>query len=296
MDYIRIAMPSPECPQCHMPMANAMGKIYCPQCGWNREAAEKQTRLFLRLLPVLVMVFDAPLIIWIFIGHAEIPILGAFAALAIVPAILVVLVVKGKVRIGALGAPSAQPAGATPQAGAASITAPNEAVAEQYTVLAELPRPRQVRMSRQGKMNVTMIWVALLLFACALIAMAVMQPAATPGNITPPRRPLVYVLPLGLVAAIMFVMQRALDRQRQLLADGELVMARVTKQWIARNGNGIRYEFTTLAGETLSRMTTDNARQLLVGMTVPVFYDALKPKKQVALCAAFYEIVLPGQE
>jgi hypothetical protein len=270
-----------------------MGKIYCPQCGWNREAAEKQTRLFLRLLPVLVMVFDAPLIIWIFIGHAEIPILAAFAALAIVPAILVVLVVRGKVRVGAL---SAQPAAAvTSQAGATLITAPSEAVAEQYTLLTELPRPRQVRMSRQGKMSVTMISVALLVFACALIAMAVMQPAAAPGNITSPARPLVYVLPLGLVAVIMFVMQRALDRQRQLLADGELAMARVTKQWTARNGNGIRYEFATPAGETLSRMTTDNARQLLVGMTVPVFYDPQQPKKQVALCAAFYEIVLPGQ-
>jgi hypothetical protein len=31
------------------------------------------------------------------------------------------------------------------------------------------------------------------------------------------------------------------------------------------------------------------------GMTVPVFYDPLEPKKQVALCAAFYEVVLPGQ-
>jgi hypothetical protein len=78
-----------------------MGKTYCPQCGWNREAAEKQTRLLLRVLPVLVMVFDAPLIVWIFIGHAEVPVLGLLGALAIVPAIMVVLVVRGKVRIGA---------------------------------------------------------------------------------------------------------------------------------------------------------------------------------------------------
>ena len=45
-------------------------------------------------------------------------------------------------------------------------------------------------------------------------------------------------------------------------------------------------------GETFSRMTTDNARQLLVGMTVPVFYDPDEPKKQVALCASFYEVVM----
>ena len=94
------AMTSAECPQCHMPTSSGMGKTYCPQCGWNRGAAEKQTRLLLRALPVLVMVFDAPLIVWIFIGHAEVSILALLGALAIVPAILVVLIVRGKIRIG----------------------------------------------------------------------------------------------------------------------------------------------------------------------------------------------------
>lgn len=96
-------MPTADCPQCHMPTASAMGKEYCPQCGWNRGEAEKQTRLFLRLLPVLVMVFDAPLIVWIFIGHAEVSVLAVLGLVAIVPAILVVLVVKGKIRIGGFG-------------------------------------------------------------------------------------------------------------------------------------------------------------------------------------------------
>jgi hypothetical protein len=96
-------MPATECPQCHMPTANAMGKAYCPQCGWNRGEAEKQTRVFLRLLPILVMLFDAPLIVWIFVGHAEVPVLAVLGLVAIVPVILVVLVVKGKIRIGAIG-------------------------------------------------------------------------------------------------------------------------------------------------------------------------------------------------
>ena len=93
-------MPAAECPQCHMPTASAMGKAYCPQCGWNRGMAEKQTRLFLRLLPALVILFDAPLIVWIFIGRAEVPVLAALGLFAIIPAILVVLAVKGKIRIG----------------------------------------------------------------------------------------------------------------------------------------------------------------------------------------------------
>jgi hypothetical protein len=96
-------MPTAECPQCHMPTANALGKVYCPQCGWNRGEVDQQTRMFLRLLPVLVILFDAPLIVWIFVGHAEVPVLAALGLVAIIPAILVVLVVKGKIRIGAFG-------------------------------------------------------------------------------------------------------------------------------------------------------------------------------------------------
>lgn len=83
-----------------MPTANAMGKTYCPQCGWNRGEADRQARFFLRVLPLLVMVFDAPLIIWVFVGHAEVPLLAVLGLIAIIPAILVVLVVKGKLQIG----------------------------------------------------------------------------------------------------------------------------------------------------------------------------------------------------
>jgi hypothetical protein len=61
---------------------------------------DTQTRSFLRLLPMLVALCDAPLIVYIFLGHAELPVLAALGLLAIVPAILVVLVVTGKIRIG----------------------------------------------------------------------------------------------------------------------------------------------------------------------------------------------------
>ncbi len=86
-----------------MPTASAMGKTYCPQCGWNRGAAEQQTRLFLRILPALVILFDAPLIVWIFRGHAEISVLAGLGLVALIPAVLVALVVRGKIRVGSFG-------------------------------------------------------------------------------------------------------------------------------------------------------------------------------------------------
>jgi hypothetical protein len=286
-------MPSVECAQCHAPAAMAMGQAYCPLCGWNREAAEKRTRFLLRLLPVLVIGFDAPLMIWVLTGHIQPAGLAFFAALAIVPVVLVVLTLRGTLRkVSAASRPVA--AFAAPS-GTSGIAAPNEAAAEQYRLLLELPRPRPVRMTRRGRMSVAVIAGAVLMFGLALVAMTLLQPPAARRNGPPPSRALVIALPLGLLTAMALVMQRALARERELLGEGEVVMGRVTKQWTARNGSGIRYEFTTASGETISRMTTDFARQLSEGMTVPVFYDLLEPKKQVALCAAFYEVVLPGQ-
>ena len=96
-------MPSPECPQCHAAAAEGDNGPYCPKCGWGRDRADRQTRFFLRVLPLLVMVFDAPLILYVFLGHAEAPWLAAFGAIAVIPAILVELVVKGKLRLPSSG-------------------------------------------------------------------------------------------------------------------------------------------------------------------------------------------------
>lgn len=280
-----------------MPAASALGKTFCPQCGWNREAAEKQTRLFLRLLPFLVIVFDAPLIAYIFLGHAEIPTLGVLGVIAIVPAILVALVMRSKVRVGESGTPPAAVVAA--QADGASITAPSDAAVRQYAAISEFQRPRPVRMSSQGKMSTAIVVISLLFFAGALIVLVILHPGAptvpAAGATSSRTRPLVYALPLALVVGIGFVMRRALVQQRWLLTMGDVAMGNVTKQWTARNGSGIRYEFVAPGGETFSRVTTDNARQLLVGMSVPIFYDPREPKKQVALCASFYEVVLPGR-
>lgn len=92
-------MPSAECPRCNAPAAYGLGRAFCPQCGWNRAEVEKRTRVFLRLLPALVIVFDAPLILYIFLGHAEVAALAALGVVAVIPAILVRLVVRARMRL-----------------------------------------------------------------------------------------------------------------------------------------------------------------------------------------------------
>jgi hypothetical protein len=283
-----------------MPTANAMGKAYCPQCGWNRGEAEKQTRQFLRLLPALVILFDAPLIVWIFMGHAEVPVLGGLGLVAIIPAILVVLVVRGKIRVRAFEALSVQAAAGGPsQEGTTSTAAPGGEIAGPYDkmilVLADLPRPRPVRMSRRGKIIAMVVSTALLasLGIYAATGLAIQRPVG--GQYAGPSQFPVYALSIAFIVVVALVMLRTLTRQKFLLAEGEIAIARVTKRWMARNGPNIRYDFTTPLGEHFTRGAADGSQKLSVGMNVPIFYDPQKPRRQLALCASIYEVVLPGE-
>jgi hypothetical protein len=150
-------------------------------------------------------------------------------------------------------------------------------------------------MSRRGKTNATVITIALLVALASFAAGLAATSKAAGRNPTPPRF-LSSGLPIVFVVVVVVVMLRTINQQKELLAEGEMAVARVTKRWIARNGPNIRYEFTTPLGEHFSRGAADASRQLAVGMNVPIFYDQQRPKRQLAMCASFYEVILPGQE
>ncbi len=166
---------------------------------------------------------------------------------------------------------------------------------EMSRVLAELPRPRPVRVSRRGR---TMAGVvsAILLASLGMFAAGLTARSAVAGQNAGPPQVLTFGLPIVIVLVMVPLMLRTLGQQKVLLAEGEMATANVTKRWMARNGPNIRYEFTTPLGEHFIRGAADGSRQLSVGMNVPIFYDPQSPKKQLALCASFYEVVLPGKE
>jgi hypothetical protein len=167
---------------------------------------------------------------------------------------------------------------------------------ETSRILAELPRPRPVRMSRRGKIIAMVVSTALLasLGIYAAAGMAIQRPVG--GQSAGPSQFPVYALSIAFIVVYAIVMLNVIGRQKHLLAEGEMATAHVTKRWMARNGPNIRYEFTTPLGEHFSRGAADGSRRLTVGMNVPVFYDPQRPKRQLALCASFYEVVLPGKE
>jgi hypothetical protein len=162
-------------------------------------------------------------------------------------------------------------------------------------LLAEMPRPRPVRMSLRGKIVGMIVSIALLAsFGIYAAAGASMQRTTGLRDNGPSPFPM-YGLSIFIVVAFGIFIVTTIGRQKSLLAGGEMAIAQVTKQWAARNGPNITYEFTTPLGEHFSRNAADASRKLSVGMSVPVFYDPQSPKKQLALCASFYELVLPGK-
>jgi hypothetical protein len=167
---------------------------------------------------------------------------------------------------------------------------------EMSRVLAMLPRPRPVRMSRRGKIIAVVVLSALMASLGIYAAAGVLAQRAARGQDSGTSQLPVYALSIAFIVVFGIVMLNVIGRQKRLLAEGEIATAHVTKQWMARNGPNIFYEFTTPLGEHFSRGAADGSRQLSVGMNVPVFYDPQRPKRQLALCASFYEVVLPGQE
>jgi hypothetical protein len=160
-------------------------------------------------------------------------------------------------------------------------------------MIAELPRPRRVRMSVRGKMMGAIFSVALLTsFGAYAAASIAVRRSAGAGYSGPSQFP-IYVMSIIFTLIFTIVMANVVGRQKRLLSEGEMVMARVVDRVIARNGPNIRYDFTTPLGEHLSASAADGSRKLSIGMTVPVFYDPQNPKKRMALCASFYEVVLP---
>jgi hypothetical protein len=166
---------------------------------------------------------------------------------------------------------------------------------EMSRILSELPRPRPVRVSRRGKI-IAMVVSSALLASLGIYAAAGMasQRAAGGRNASPSQFP-VYAFSIAFIVVYAIVMLNVIGRQKRLLAEGEMATALVTKRWMARNGPNIYYEFSTPLGEHFSRGASDGSRRLSVGMKVPIFYDPQSPKKQLALCASFYEVVLPGE-
>jgi hypothetical protein len=302
-------MRAPECPMCHKRASMAGQTPYCIQCGWNRDVAIAALRRNIKVLPFGIALF-AGFFVFLFYGwHFRHPEQLAFFVTA--PAIgLLTNYFAYRRQLAKLEALPPSASGADPTASqAASIggdssqnkypfmgsvvrSAPRMQPDPKHQALLSVPRPRQIRTATRGRLNIAIIFIVVTGLAAFLVIYAfdALSPAPTvPGFSV---KYWVFAGFAALILLVPFAMWRIQLRECDLLQNGEIAMGRVTGQWLNKGNSSISYEFTDFRGDTHRGSGSDYSKKLYSGMPVTVFYDTNNPKRQIAYCSAFHEIVL----
>ena len=288
-------MPAPPCPKCGAKTIFAGYDPWCPSCGWNREEAGKRLRKAARKAPLYyvfaVVLFGVFFRVW----HEPRPsTLVIVFLLPLVPMLLLYVSLRwsrkryeAAVRDFEAGA---RP-GAPPQA-----AQERRAPAADFKPLLEIPRPRQVRVSRRGRSNLVIAMTGVAAFDLIFIAHLWREYTAAGSLAALPRADWMWMALAVAIALIPYATWKNVKRQRALLETGEVAVATVLRQFSNRPTFTIQYEFLDAQGQKLTGLATDTTRSLYEGMSVPVFYDAQDPGRRVAQCESFCEVALRGRE
>ena len=284
------------CPKCGAAADVAVGTPYCAKCGWNHEAAVRKLTRVTWLLPALIVVLD--LIGIIGLGFVKHDWSGAIL-FATLPTLLLGFVYAGakqgltKLKMPQGTAPSSRgDAASFAKTADASV---NQEKSQQYDFLVSLPPPRPVRLGPRGKIMLTVV-VLVVFFLDAFLIWSLYGLWYGTRSFGDFHGPQIFLACLtALIASVPFFVRRGIVRHKNLMENGAVAMARVTGQRALKNNSVITYEFEDANGKTISESGPDLTRSLFEGMTVPVFYDAQNPKRQVVACASFFEIVNPSE-
>jgi hypothetical protein len=159
---------------------------------------------------------------------------------------------------------------------------------DKIRVLSESPRPRPLRLSYKAK------FLSLVAFLPPLVLVALVanneRHNPTPGITIESLLIVFLVLEIVLGGSIWF---RPFLKHKPLVSQGDMAVGCITKMLQTRGYPYARYVFETSRGERLTGMGMACRVDLSPGMKVPVFYNQDFPERQVALCASFYDVVLP---
>jgi hypothetical protein len=292
-------MVAPPCPLCHGATRIAGNKPYCPNCGWNRDAALADVRSSLNSIPIGIFMMGGFVFFlihfWHFRNRYQIAIFTVFPAIGILSNYVVSR--RSLARLQSLPAPMMHAAAvptnsyAPPVAGAAKSSAVIEPTAQQQALL-RTSRPREIRMSTRGRVSMSVALLAVLGFAAMFGAHLYTEwarrlsfAAFTPGD-------WVITAIVALLLLLPFGMWRSQVRECDLLENGEVALATVVGEWRGdKDSSSIEYEFKDFQGETRRGSGFDYTQKLFEGTRVAVFYDRDNPKRQIPACATYHEIV-----
>jgi hypothetical protein len=295
-------MVAPPCPVCHGATRIGGNKPYCPNCGWNRDAALADVRGTLVMLPfgLFLMASFAFFMIrfWHFRNPFQIAIFTVFPAIAIL--INYVVSRRSLATLQSLPVPAMRaatvPYNSFAPSVSAGLAASSNAVVEpsaQQQALLKTSRPREIRMSTRGRFSLSVAFVGVMGFAAifgvhlyTIWQRKLSVAAFTPGD-------WVIAAIVAFMLLLPFAMWRSQVRECDLLENGEVALATVVRQWKGDKGSSsVEYEFKDFQGETRKGMGFDYTEKLFEGMPVAVFYDRDNPKRQIPACATYHEVVV----
>jgi hypothetical protein len=155
-----------------------------------------------------------------------------------------------------------------------------------------LSKPRKVRLKlvpRIISIAFPISWIVIAFFGYQIVRdqLAASRPFTPSNNLGA-------LLLFALIWSVIGITRiRGARKDRELLAEGNLALAIVTRQEMVggkHRRSKIRYEFRDAAGQQIAGEGTDESRELYEDMEVPVFYDSENPNRNVALPAASYEL------
>lgn len=279
-------------------MVPAMGRSYCGRCGWNRDAAERRLVRVRWLVPALIVIFDLMGIIALGLEQHN---WGGAILFATLPTLLLGFIFAGatqglrQLRTANRGlATSEGDSTATANAGEAGTSSDEKT--EQYNFLLSLPLPRPVRLTRRGRLTLTVMLMTVLVIDVLLLSNLYGAWQRTHSFADFHAQEFFFTCLAVLIAGIPYFMRRGMMRDRDLMENGAVAKGRVIKQRRFKNNSTITYEFQDASGKAYSRSANDLTRTLEEAMSVPVFYDAANPARNVAACASFFEIANPSGE
>jgi hypothetical protein len=286
-------MPKPECPKCHASAISAGKLRYCAQCGWQKKQTEAQLRLNLKMIPIAFAVMVL-LLGFLSLRNAartqNAGMIGLSLTLPLIALAVSYAVTKRNLKILLAQPPPAVVTGA--ESGTAGAASPADAVSHQYAAILKTSPPRNLRMSRRGTFQLTLTLAILFSFAGVILLQLYRAWTAAHSFANFQIREWGLAGFASLLLLMILSQWRALDRERDLLTNGEVASARIVQKFGSRSASAIKYEFEDYAGQKHSNAGTDYTQRLEEGMAVPVFYSRDNPDRQVAACGTFHEVVL----
>jgi hypothetical protein len=196
-------------------------------------------------------------------------------------------------KLRALPAPTTTIAAQSAGSPTANAGAPTFEPTPQDQAILRTSRPREIRMATYGKLSVAFALLGVAAFEVPLCIRLFAVWTRTPSFVS--FGPKVWLMTGGaaLLLLIPYWLWRNQAKECDLLENGEVVLGRVVRQWTSdKNNSSIEYTFNDFEGHEHKGVGFDYSRKLFEGMAVPVFYDRDNPKRRIASCSTYHQVVV----